>query len=427
MENYQLKCRKNYQSPKGITLVALVVTIIVLLILAGVAINLTIGNNGLFTRADKAKEEHKKAQIIEYLDMKLLEEQSIHYEEGNRKIIEATRENVYNNKKDLEKIGKEVEVREVEGNEEDAYFYVVVDKGVYKVGLDGTKYLGKQTGEEIDIEEGDIEFNYNPTLWTKGPVNVNIKVNKNMGDAKLLYRQEDEEEWKEYKEEIEVYKNQEIYAKVITIMGETKVATGTVNNIDDIKPTASISVSSAAYVNQAINATVTHTDNETGVKTASCKWVYNTNANEIGDDESQYTGGTFSSNTQQISIKATSAGEWYLHILTVDSVGNKKETISGKVTISALPTSASNPNIFNYTGGIQTYTVPVTGVYKLEAYGAQGGCYNSSGGGLGGYSVGYKTLNAGQILYICVGGQGRKCSLYRIIFRTVIMEEVVIT
>ena len=163
-----------------------------------------------------------------------------------------------------EKIGKEVDVREVEGNEEDAYFYVVVDKGVYKVGLAGTKYLGKQTGEEIDIGEGDIEFNYNPTLWTKGPVKVNIKVNKNMGDAKLLYRQEDEEEWKEYKEEIEVYKNQEIYAKVITIMGETKVATGTVNNIDDIKPTASISVSSAAYVNQAINATVTHTDNETG-------------------------------------------------------------------------------------------------------------------------------------------------------------------
>ncbi len=309
MENYQLKCREDYQSPAGITLVALVVTIIVLLILAGIAINLSIGNNGLFTRADKAKEEHKKAQIIEYLDMKLLEEQSIHYAEGNKKIIEATRENVYNNKKDLEQIGKEVEVREVEEKEEDAYFYVVVDKGVYKVGLAGTKYLGKQTGEEIDIEEGDIEFEYDTKEWTAGPVKVSIKVNRNMGDAKLLYKQEDEEEWKEYKEEIEVYKNQDIYAKVITIMGETKVATGTVSNIDDVKPTASISVSSAAYVNQAINATVTHTDNETGVKTASCKWVYNTNPNEIGEDESLYTGGTFSSNSQAISIKGTSKGE----------------------------------------------------------------------------------------------------------------------
>ncbi len=39
---------------KGITLIALVVTIIVLLILAGIALNLTIGENGLFTRAQNA-------------------------------------------------------------------------------------------------------------------------------------------------------------------------------------------------------------------------------------------------------------------------------------------------------------------------------------------------------------------------------------
>jgi len=39
---------------KGITLIALVVTIIVLLILARIAISLTIGNNGLFSRAQNA-------------------------------------------------------------------------------------------------------------------------------------------------------------------------------------------------------------------------------------------------------------------------------------------------------------------------------------------------------------------------------------
>ena len=35
---------------KGITLVALVITIIVLLILAGVSISLALGNNGVLTR-----------------------------------------------------------------------------------------------------------------------------------------------------------------------------------------------------------------------------------------------------------------------------------------------------------------------------------------------------------------------------------------
>ena len=33
---------------KGITLIALVITIVVLIILAGVLVSLTIGNNGLF-------------------------------------------------------------------------------------------------------------------------------------------------------------------------------------------------------------------------------------------------------------------------------------------------------------------------------------------------------------------------------------------
>lgn len=39
----------------GITLVALVITIIVLLILAGVTISLTLGENGLITRAQQGQ------------------------------------------------------------------------------------------------------------------------------------------------------------------------------------------------------------------------------------------------------------------------------------------------------------------------------------------------------------------------------------
>lgn len=46
---------------KGITLVALVVTIIVLLILAGVTISLVVGNNGVVTRAQEAQKEQEKA------------------------------------------------------------------------------------------------------------------------------------------------------------------------------------------------------------------------------------------------------------------------------------------------------------------------------------------------------------------------------
>ena len=53
----------------GITLIALVVTIIVLLILAGVAISLSIGNNGIFKRAQNATDTWKNAEKNEELEM----------------------------------------------------------------------------------------------------------------------------------------------------------------------------------------------------------------------------------------------------------------------------------------------------------------------------------------------------------------------
>ena len=54
-----------FKKEKGITLVALVVTIIVLLILAGVAISLTIGQNGIFTRAQNVTQRWDKASTNE--------------------------------------------------------------------------------------------------------------------------------------------------------------------------------------------------------------------------------------------------------------------------------------------------------------------------------------------------------------------------
>jgi len=66
---------------------------------------------------------------------------------------------------------------------------------------------------------------------------------------------------------------------------------------------------------------------------------------------------------------------------------------------------------FNYTGKVQPWTVPVTGTYQLEVYGAQGGSGRNwmmaaIAGGKGGYAKGTKYLTAGTVLYIVVGGQG---------------------
>ena len=50
---------------RGITLIALVITIIVLLILAGVSIAMLTGENGILTQAQRAKNETETAQIQE--------------------------------------------------------------------------------------------------------------------------------------------------------------------------------------------------------------------------------------------------------------------------------------------------------------------------------------------------------------------------
>ena len=60
---------------------------------------------------------------------------------------------------------------------------------------------------------------------------------------------------------------------------------------------------------------------------------------------------------------------------------------------------------FDYTGGEQTFTVPVTGTYKLETWGAQGSSNWYGAGGYGGYSIGNINLNVNTELFINVGSK----------------------
>ncbi len=60
---------------KGITMIALAVTIIVLMILAGVSINMIVGDNGIIIQAQNAKEETEKADMKEKIEMDILEKE----------------------------------------------------------------------------------------------------------------------------------------------------------------------------------------------------------------------------------------------------------------------------------------------------------------------------------------------------------------
>lgn len=64
--------QKNKRLEKGITLIALVITIIVLLILAGVTISMLTGDNGLLTKAQNAKTQNDKASIKEQIELAVI-------------------------------------------------------------------------------------------------------------------------------------------------------------------------------------------------------------------------------------------------------------------------------------------------------------------------------------------------------------------
>lgn len=69
------------KNTKGITLIALVITIIVLLILAGVTLNLVTGGDGILGKATNAVNETNKGKISEEIELAMAELKNQYYEE----------------------------------------------------------------------------------------------------------------------------------------------------------------------------------------------------------------------------------------------------------------------------------------------------------------------------------------------------------
>ena len=96
-------------SNHGITLISLVVTIIILIILAGVAVNLSLGENGIFRRAKQTRDKYLTAEEREQRELNELYKQL-----GIENLPENTKENP-------QEIGKEVSLKDGWGKEKETY------------------------------------------------------------------------------------------------------------------------------------------------------------------------------------------------------------------------------------------------------------------------------------------------------------------
>ena len=92
-----------FKQEKGITLVALVITIIVLLILAGVSISLVMGDNGVLSQANNAVNSTELASVKDEISMAMTTVQTNYYATYGNTAGRSTIQGELKNKTKMEK------------------------------------------------------------------------------------------------------------------------------------------------------------------------------------------------------------------------------------------------------------------------------------------------------------------------------------
>lgn len=277
---------------KGITLISLIITIIILIILTGVCINLVFSENGLIKRIKISKIEYEKALILEEL-------------ESAKAPIMIDEEGIVN----IEKYLQAIEEKELNGG--------------YKVTRINKK-------DEINAEIW-VEGKYKYTVTQIG-TNVIINIEGYVENSKL-----------EIDINIEGQEMQQNLPIVLTAQID-QTQTNNLLNID--------------YVGYTINSL----------------------KENIGTDKKNYIETTLDDNMQfQLNINET--GQYYIHSLCINNVGNSLEIIKGPIIISE--------NYHNHIGtseeGKGCYTIPI------YTYGVGKGISNAS----------YTVNGIGYIRYGC--------------------------
>lgn len=111
---------------------------------------------------------------------------------------------------------------------------------------------------------------------------------------------------------------------------------------DENKPNIIISDwPTSAKVEETIFATVTITDNESGINFEKSKYRVNSVSGLLGEDSSEYMASMIDG--APIQFFSLVSGTYYVHILAVDNAGNKAEAVSNGVTIKEPdPITADN-------------------------------------------------------------------------------------
>ena len=257
--------KKNQEN--GVTIIALVITVIVLLILAGISIASLTGDNGIINKSTEAKKETEISQYQEKLDIikhqEYMNDYTMNLDEFLDKYAEA-----------VKKDEMFVEAKEVTADHTNKIVIVVTKEGYrFEVTADEVTYVGEDGDGSGNVEIGKVKVTIitEPENWTNGKVKV--KITSNVTGITKEYSIDEGASWNIYENEIEVERNgTTIQARGKNAKGETTGAvTKRIENIDrlspnEFTPTVKSGKNKITITSSTTDKEATNVDGKSGIK-----------------------------------------------------------------------------------------------------------------------------------------------------------------
>ena len=368
---------KKVREQKAITLIALVITIIVLLILAGVTIAMLTGKNGILSKAGKAKEESIKAQYEEELNLILLEMQT-------EKLGSLTMENI------IKELPTYIQKKEINDYEWDTTQEAEEPIGVYKsynfyIDKNKKAHIGEMaTGMKIICE-------VDPKGWTNQQVTAKITIKSNNGLKSIMPTGETAIDLNGEKEhtitKTGIDKNTTYTYEITDTQGNKETKTISITNIDKLPP-KDFTITAVIEDGKVKIGGIETTDADATSESANSgiqKYEYIvTNSSNVEVLKEELTEEEITQ--KKVEKEMTTSGEYKVKVIAYDNAGNPKTSNEVQVQIysGTLSSAAKKGDFVNYDAGNWTTTVGTP----------------TSNGGFGDYTAG-TSKNAKISKYAC--------------------------
>ena len=188
------------QKEKGITLIALIVTIIILIILAGISISALTGDNGIIDQAHNAKEDTEIASWEEQIDLAIIDAEKKHRDTTMENVIEELiNKKVINDESQVDKDTGTITTNEPS--------YVLEDKLADYVVIYAENQL--KAGDYVNYVDKNGETRLCCVLYDKSSgYGVQIITMDTVGEVTIGSEESREEAYKEYNNAIEKLNNE---------------------------------------------------------------------------------------------------------------------------------------------------------------------------------------------------------------------------